>query len=85
MTIGQFLLQLASDPELLRVYADRPEEVMREAGLDERQIELLRVADLRDLRLKIESEFQVGEEKVAIQTVCLPTICAPTPPPPPKD
>jgi hypothetical protein len=85
MTIGEFLLKLACDSAFLSRFSDDREGLMREAGLGERQIEFLRVADLRELRVKINAELVVGDEKLYIHTVCVPTICIPPPPPPTQD
>lgn len=86
MTIGQFLIRLACDERLLRRFSEGPEgaeAAMREAGLEERHIEFLLRADLSDLRLKVEAEFAVDDEKMAIITIFgIPTIFAPPPPPP---
>ena len=58
---------------------------MRHAGLNQEQMDFLRIADLSELRLKIKAEFTVAGEAMSIVTICAPTICMPTPtkPPPP--
>lgn len=81
MTIGQFLLKLACDEDLLRRFAEDAEAAMREAELDERQIQFLLAAGLNDVRLKVEAEFSVEDEKMAIITIfTIPTIFMPKSP-----
>ena len=82
MTIGEFLLKLASEQDTLSRFAADAEGAMREAGLDERHIQFLLSADLDTLRVTLQGEFEVSGEKTVIETVCIVTICAPKPPPP---
>jgi hypothetical protein len=84
VTIGQFLLKLACDEDLLRRFAGDGEAVMREAGLDDRQIQFLLNADVSEVRLKVEAELSVADERMAIVTIfTIPTIFGPPKPPSP--
>ena len=81
MTIGQFLLSLAYDESLLRLFAENAEAAMRDAGLDERQIQFLLAADLTEVRVKVEAEINVEDEMMAIITIfTIPTIFSPKSP-----
>jgi hypothetical protein len=84
MTIAEFLLKLAGDDELLQRFKDNPAEVLRdEKDLDHEQLALLRAGRLVDLRVKIDAEFEVAGERVAMHTIYMPTIYGPQPPSPP--
>lgn len=85
MTIGEFLLALATDRELLERFGRDPRSVIENADLGDQQRELLLAGELRELRIKIEAEINVGGETLFIHTICIPTICKPPPPPPPPN
>jgi hypothetical protein len=79
MTIAKFLLKLAGNDELLQRFKDNPAEVLGdEKHLDPEQLALLRAGRLVDLRVKIDAEFEVHGETVAMHTIYVP----PPPPPP---
>ena len=85
MTIGEFFLRLACDGDFLARYHEDAESMMREAGLGDEQRALLASGDLRNLRVKIKAEFEVGGETMALITVHTVPITVHAPPPPPKD
>jgi hypothetical protein len=62
--IGDFLLELAEDPELLARYRDDPTRVLAESGLTDEQQEILRSNDLKRIRDAIRAEYQ--EAKVIL-------------------
>jgi hypothetical protein len=62
--IGDFLLELAEDPELLARYKDDPTRVLAESGLTDEQQEILRSNDLKRIRDAIRAEYQ--EAKVIL-------------------
>ena len=62
--IGDFLLELAEDDDLLTRYKDDPERVLAESGLTEDQKETLRSNDLRRIRDAVRAEYQ--EAKVIL-------------------
>ncbi len=76
-TIGEFILRLAGDRDLLSSFSSDPEGTMRAAELDERHIAFLLSADLGSLRAKVVTEFRVDGVKVAIETVCIMKIAQP--------
>ena len=80
MTLGEFLLKLAksSDEELAEFARDQRGFIER-SDLDEPQKAMLLTGDLRKLRVKIDAEFVVGGEKMAIHVICVPVICVPDP------
>jgi hypothetical protein len=79
MTIAEFLVKLASNEELLELFKQDPEEVLRyEEDLDHEQRALLRAGRLVGLRVKIHAEFEVNGEPI---TMAMVTIHG-TPPPP---
>jgi hypothetical protein len=80
MTIGEFLLSLATDPKALERFRASPREFSREAGLDESQLEVVLAADLSELRVKVEAELTISGEHVAFITIH----GVPTPPTPPR-
>jgi hypothetical protein len=62
--IGDFLLELAEDAELLARYRDDPARVLAESGLTDEQQEILRSNDLKRIRDAIRAEYQ--EAKVIL-------------------
>lgn len=62
--IGDFLLELADDPELLARFRDDPATVLAESGLTTEQQEILRSNDLKRVRDAIRAEYQ--EAKVIL-------------------
>jgi hypothetical protein len=56
--IGDFLLELAEDAELLARYRDDPAQVLAESGLTDEQQEILRSNDLKRIRDAIRAEYQ---------------------------
>jgi hypothetical protein len=86
VTIAEFFLALATDRELLQRFAREPDEVISEAGLDDERRTLLRTGSLKELRVKVEAEYEVENERLSIITIfTIPTIFAPEPPPKPDD
>ena len=82
MTIGEFFLKLATDPEFLERYKGNADSALRETELSEAQRALLLSGNLRELRLKIVAEFDVEGEHVAFGTVHVITVHTSEPPPP---
>ena len=62
--IGDFLLELADDPELLARFRDDPATVLAESGLTAEQQQILRSNDLKRVRDAIRAEYQ--EAKVIL-------------------
>ena len=62
MTISQFLLRLAADPTFRETYRDNPELAFDEFGLTAHQRDLLRAANLQQLKITIEAEARVDDE-----------------------
>lgn len=87
MTIAEFLLKLATDPDLLAEFqkdAESAEAVITRAGLTPEQRARLLSGDPRELRVKVKAEFHIDGETVAYSTVySVPTVYIPPPPPPP--
>jgi len=85
MTIAEFFLRLATDPNFLDEYNsdERGELLNRELSDEDRR--LLLSGDTDSLRVKVTAEFHVDGEKVAYHTVyTVPTVYVPPPPPPPE-
>jgi hypothetical protein len=59
--IGDFLLELAEDPDLLARYRDDPARVLAESGLTDEQQEILRSNDLKRIRDAIRAEYQEAQ------------------------
>jgi Aromatic-ring-opening dioxygenase LigAB, LigA subunit len=59
--IGEFLTELADDPELLGRYREDPEAVLAESGLTEEQQEIVRSNDLARIRDAVRAEYQRAE------------------------
>ena len=66
MTLSEFLLRLAADPDLLERFRAEPHSVADELGLGEEQRRLLGPGQLQKLRVEIHGELQVGEEAAMI-------------------
>lgn len=66
MTLSEFLLRLAADPDLLERFREEPQRVADELGLREEQRRLLGPGQLEKLRVEIRAELQVGEEAAMI-------------------
>jgi hypothetical protein len=62
--IGDFLLELAEDDDLLTRYRDHQAQVLAESGLTEEQQATLRSNDLRRIRDAVRAEYQ--EAKVIL-------------------
>jgi hypothetical protein len=61
MLIGEFLSELADDPDKLQAYLENPEQVMQEAGLTEEQRETLLSNDLNRIKGAIREEYGKAE------------------------
>jgi hypothetical protein len=59
--IGEFLSELADDPDKLQAYLENPEQVMQEAGLTEEQRETLLSNDLNRIKDAIREEYGKAE------------------------
>jgi hypothetical protein len=66
MTLSEFLLRLAADPDLLERFHGDPHGVADELGLGEDQRRLLQAGELENLRIEIHGELKVGEEAAMI-------------------
>jgi hypothetical protein len=66
VTLGEFLLKLAADPDLLERFRAHPDAVAEEYELDASQRRLLGPGQLDKLRIEIHGELQVGEEAAMI-------------------
>lgn len=82
MTLGEFFLKLATDPEFLALYQGDAESALRQAELSDVHRALLLAGDLRELRVKLVAELEVEGERMSIGTVHTITVHAPEPPPP---
>ena len=71
MNLTEFLLRLASDPELLQRFAgtDDKEGFLREQGLEGHALQFLLSGDLKSLRVHIEGELEIGGELYSFGTV----------------
>jgi hypothetical protein len=68
--IGEFLTELADHPKRMREYLEDREKVMREAGLDDHQREVLLSNDLRRIRDAIHEEYATAHVLLfAIQVI----------------
>jgi hypothetical protein len=59
--IGEFLSELADDPDKLQAYLENPEQVMQEAGLTQEQRETLLSNDLNRVKQAIREEYGKAE------------------------
>jgi hypothetical protein len=66
MTLSEFLLRLAADPDLLEQFHREPTRVADDLGLGEEQRALLGAGQLENLRIEIHGELKVGEEAAMI-------------------
>ena len=82
VTVAEFLLKLAQDPECFARFKKDPPAVLEEHGLSPSQAGLLLAGDLRKLRVTLEFELDVEGEYIAMRTICGPQ--PPPPPPPPS-
>lgn len=73
MNLTQFLLRLASDPELLQRFVgteDKEREgFLRELGVEGHALQFLLSGDLRSLRVHIEGELEIDGELYSFGTV----------------
>ena len=74
MTIAEFFLKLATDPETLKLFYDDRAEAIRRAELSDAHRQLLLFGSLREIRVKIEVDFEIEGEIVAFGTVYVPPI-----------
>ena len=84
MNIVEFLLALARDEELRARFESDPRAVLDELEIEGERANLLLAGKLRDLRVKIQAEFEVDGEIVAFITVHGVPITVHRPPPPPE-
>jgi hypothetical protein len=84
VTIAQFILRLAAEPEFFKQYTDADDkaEFLERLGLDENQRRFLLSGNLRHIRVHIEAELQVDGEIFSIGTVHSVPITVHTPPDP---
>jgi hypothetical protein len=80
VTIAEFLLALATDPELRARFESDPESVLSDQGIEGDKARLLLAGTLRDLRIKIEGELDIDGEIIAFETIWWFRM----PPPPPR-
>ena len=80
MTLAEFFLRLATDQELLARFSADPDTTGRDLGLTEEQLGLVRSGKLKEIRVKVEVDIQIGDETVMIHTVHTGTVHW-TPPP----
>lgn len=71
MTLTQFLLRLASDPELLKKFeaAEDKAGFLREQEVDEHARQFLLSGNLRNLRVHIQAELEVDGDLYSFGTV----------------
>lgn len=71
MNLTEFLLRLASDPELVKSFAatDDRQAFLREQGVDEQALLFLLSGDLRELRIRIEGELEIEGDLYSFGTV----------------
>ena len=67
MTVAEFLLKLAQDPECFARFKKDPPAVLEEHGLSPSQAGLLLAGDLRKLRVTLEFELDVEGEYIAMR------------------
>jgi hypothetical protein len=80
ITLGQYLIGLAENPDLVAAFRANPERAMDGAQLSEEDRDLILTHDIEAVRRKLAEEF--GGTTLAVM-ICPPTICGPPPPPPP--
>jgi hypothetical protein len=66
MTLSEFLLRLAADPDLVERFHEDPNGVADELGLGEEHRRLLGAGQLENLRIEIHGELKVGEDAAMI-------------------
>jgi hypothetical protein len=79
VSVAEFMLLLATDRDLMLRYLQNPAEVARENGIGPDDFELLRSGKLKDIRLRVTVDIEVGEI-VAFQTVHGTTVHVEPPP-----
>lgn len=86
MTIAQFILRLAADPDFYKEYLAEDDKAgfLERQGLDERQRQFLLAGNLQHIRVHIEAELQIDHEVFSIGTVYSVPITVHMPPPDPK-
>lgn len=80
MTIAEFLISLAEEPERLRAFRADPEGELSKSGLSKKQQELILSGDAQRIQHVVEYESDVTGRIIVCAIVCLPE-----PPPPPED
>jgi hypothetical protein len=78
VTLSQFLLRLASDPELFEKFAAAPnkEDFLREQEVDEHALHFLLSGNLRNIRVHIQAELEIDGDFYSIGTVHTVTVHA---------
>jgi hypothetical protein len=74
--IGEFMIELSEDPDLLASYREDPEAVLRESGLTKEQQEIVLSNDLGRIRDAIRDEYGRAE------VIVVPMHHVSVPPPP---
>lgn len=68
MTLTDFLIELASDPDLAAQFMDNPQQVMADAALSQADQDLLLSGDPQAIRNAVDEE-QIGDQIVIIMFV----------------
>jgi hypothetical protein len=68
MTLTDFLIELASDPNLASQFMDNPQQVMADAGLSQADQDLLMSGDPQAIRNAVDEE-KIGDQIVIIMFV----------------
>lgn len=66
MTLSEFVLKLAADPDLLERFGREPDAVADEYGLSLEQRQLLGSGRLENVRVEIRAELDVDDEAAMI-------------------
>ncbi len=60
-SVGEFLIRLGEDPDLLVRFKKQPYEVMGETGLSDEQQALIMSGDVRRIQAELQGEFPNAE------------------------
>jgi hypothetical protein len=63
MTIGQYLTQLAENPDLVEAFKQNPERAMTESGLSAADRDMILEGDIEKIRQAIQADF--GDTPIA--------------------
>lgn len=79
MTVADYLIALAEDPERLRAFRADPAGELAKSGLTRKQQELILSGDAQRIQHVVEYESDVAGRIIVCAIVCVP------PPPPPDE